>query len=277
VLSWAVAEGDRVPADAVLLTLDPRRQQARLEEARFRLAEADARLAELAHGARSETIQAARAALSSARAAQADAESEYTRVAELRSRDLVSASSLDQALAARDQRRAETEAAAAALEELTVGTRPEQVEQAAAAVDAAKAAVRGQELTLERLVVRAPRAGIVDALPFHPGDQPPVGAELVSLLVGDAPYARVFVPAGRRTELTPDAEFEIRIEGIDAPFTATVRSVRREPSFTPYYALTGDDASRLVFRAELMLRGDAAAALPAGLPLTAIPLDDGRE
>jgi HlyD family secretion protein len=269
VLHWAVTEGERVESGAVLLEQDARRQDARIAEAQGQLAASEARLAELAHGARVETIDAARANLARARAAQADAEAEYARVEEVRKRELVAASALDQALAARNQRRAETQSAEAQLRELTQGTRPEQVEQAAAAVEAAKAALTALRLTRERLVVRAPRAGRVDALPFRPGDQPPVGAELASLLVGEAPYARVFVPAPRRAELAPGARFTVHVEGTDAPFAATLRSIRSEPSFTPYYALAGDDASRLVYRAELVL--DGAADLPAGLPVTAVP------
>ena len=268
VLRWAVAEGQRVEAGAVVLELDARRQDARIAEAASQLALADARLAELTHGARVETIDAARANLSRARAAQADAESEYTRVAELKQRELVAASVVDQALAARNQRRAETQGAEAQLRELTQGTRPEQIEQAAANVAAARAALDTLKLTRERLTVRAPRAGRVDALPFHPGDQPPVGAELVSMLVGDAPYARVFVPAPQRASLDVGARFTVTVEGVATPFTATLRSIRSEPSFTPYYALAGDDATRLVYRAELLL--DGGADLPAGLPVSAV-------
>jgi HlyD family secretion protein len=268
VLSWAVAEGDRVAAGDVLLELDPSRQDARLAELRGNLAQAEARLAELTHGARIETIEAARATLARARSAQADAEIGYERAAELLRRGLTSQAAFDQALAARDVRRAETAAAEAELTELTAGTRPEQIDQGAAAVEAAKAALREAELTRERLTVRAPRAGVVDALPFHPGDEPPLGAELVSLLVGETPYARVFVPAPHRASIKPGDAFEIRVEGVDAPIRGAVRSIRSEPNFTPYYALAGDDASRLVYQAEIVLEA-GAADLPAGLPLTA--------
>jgi HlyD family secretion protein len=269
VLRWAVAEGDRVEAGAVILELDARRQDARIARARGELAAAKARFAEATNGARIETIEAARANLARVRAAHADAEAEYRRVAELLGRKLVAQSVVDTALAARDQRRAESEAAEAQLRELTAGTRPEQIEQAAAAVEAARAALAELELARERLTVRAPRAGRIDVLPFRPGDQPPVGAELVSMLVGDAPYARVFVPAPRRTDVDIGARFDVYVEGIAAPFKATLRSIRSEPSFTPYYALAGDDASRLVYRAELLL--DGGADLPAGLPVTAVP------
>jgi HlyD family secretion protein len=277
VTRWAVAEGDRVAAGDVVLELDARRQEARIAQARANVAQARARLAELANGARIETIEAARATLTRARAAQADAEREYTRVAALRQRELVAAASVDQALALRDQRRADTANAEAQLQELTAGTRPEQIEQAVASVEGTKATLHELELTRERFTVRAPRPGVVDALPFDPGDQPPIGAELVSLLVGDAPYARVFIPASLRASFARGDKLEVRVEGLATVFSATVRSIRNEASFTPYYALAGDDASRLVYRAELVLEGGDAAQLPAGLPVTARRRSDGRD
>lgn len=269
VLSWSVAEGDRVEADAPLLALDPRRSDASVAQAQAALEQARARFSELTNGARPETISAAQAALASARATQRDAESEFTRAADLHRREVVSGSTLDRATAARDQSRANSAAAQAQLEELTRGTRPEQLEQAAAQLAAAQAALQAAQLQRERLQVRAPRAGRIDALPFKPGDQPPLGATVASLLVGDAPYARVFVPASQRALLKPGMAMQVEVEGIEQPFRAVVRSIGSEPGFTPYYALTGDDASRLAYRAELLLSGDGVAELPAGLPVRA--------
>ncbi|MCY1447767.1 hypothetical protein D9M71_644010 [compost metagenome] len=125
--------------------------------------------------------------------------------------------------------------------------------------------------------MRAPRDGRVDALPFRPGDQPPEGAEVVSLLVGDEPYARLFIPASIRARVDVGTRLRIHVEGVEQPFEARLRNIRSESSFTPYFALTGDDASRLVYRAEAVLQGDAARRLPAGLPLTAERIDDERQ
>jgi HlyD family secretion protein len=78
------------------------------------------------------------------------------------------------------------------------------------------------------------------------------------------------VPAPQRAQLKIGARFEVSVQGIETPFSATLRSIRSEPSFTPSYALAGDDASRLVYPAELLFEG--GADLPAGLPVTAVPL-----
>ncbi|WJN58239.1 HlyD family efflux transporter periplasmic adaptor subunit [Pseudomonas sp. SO81] len=269
ILAWKVAEGDRVEAGQLLLELDPRRQDARIAQARGEVDQAAARLAELSNGARSETIDAARATLARNRAELTDAERNFQRIAALYQRKQVAIAELDRSRAARDQASGATRSAEAQLRELTNGTRPEQLEQAGAALDAARGNLAQLEVGREHLSLRAPRAGVIDALPFKVGDQPPAGAELVSLLVGEAPYARVFIPASIRAQVQVGDAMRIHVEGIEQPFSAKVRSIRSEASFTPYYALTGDDASRLMYRAELVFEGEAARQLPAGLPLQA--------
>jgi HlyD family secretion protein len=80
------------------------------------------------------------------------------------------------------------------------------------------------------------------------------------------------VPETQRVGIKQGARFNIKVEGIEHPFTATALRIASEASFTPYYALTGDDASRLVYRAELGLEGAQARDLPAGVPCQATPV-----
>ena len=267
VLELAVAEGAAVKAGQLLLRLDPRRGDARLAQAEAGVAQQRARLEQALHGARSEQMDALRANLASAQAGLAEASKQYARYAELGGKQLVARASVDNARATRDRAAAQVAQAQAQLRELTSGTRPEEVAQAEAALHGAEATRDALKLDRERLLVRAPRAGRVDALPFKAGDQPPPGATVASLLVGEAPYARVFVPASVRVGVREGQEFVLTVEGSERQWHARVRSIAREPSFTPYYALTGDDASRLVYRAELVLTDAEAAARPAGVPV----------
>ncbi|MDM8349151.1 HlyD family efflux transporter periplasmic adaptor subunit [Pseudomonas sp. sp1636] len=269
ILRWHVAEGDRVEAGQLLLELDPRRQDARIAQARAEVAQAEARLSELSNGARVETIEAAQATLARNRAELTDAERNFQRFDTLYRHRQVAIAELDRARTSRDQARAATRNADAQLRELTHGTRTEQLQQAAASLQAVRANLARLQLDRDHLSLRAPRAGRVDALPFKPGDQPPVGAELASLLVGDAPYARLYIPASQRTRFELGDALRVTVQGVEQPFAATLSSIRSEASFTPYFALSGDDASRLMYRAELRLQGDGARRLPAGLPLSA--------
>ena len=214
VLNWQVAEGDQVAAGQLLLQLDPRRLDAQLAQASAEVAQAQARLDELSNGARSEVIDAAQAALVRARADATAAAQNFQRIDALYQRKQVAIAELDRARASRDESAAAVRSADAQLRELTNGTRPEQLAQASAALQAAASRLEQLQLNRQHLDVRAPRAGRVDALPFRVGDQPPLHAEVVSLLVGEAPYARLFVPASQRRRLNIGDRLSISVEGI---------------------------------------------------------------
>ena len=267
-----VNEGDQVAADQPLLTLDPRRVQAQLDAAQADAQRLGAALDELRKGARSETIDASRAALARAQTTAANARITRDRAAEMRRKGLNSQADLDNATTALSQASADANAARANLDQLLHGTRAEDLAQGEAAVAQAQASVAQLQVTLSHLSVHAPRAGRVDALPFKLGDRPPANASVVSLLVGEAPYARVYVPEAQRASVQQGARFNIHVDGAAQAFTATLARIRSEASFTPYFALSGDDASRLTYRAELVLDGAAARKLPAGLPCQATPL-----
>jgi HlyD family secretion protein len=271
-----VAEGDHVEADQLLLTLDPRRTQAQVGGIQADVQRLTAALDELRHGARAETIDASRAALARTQTTAANAKLARDRAADIRGRGLNSQVDLDNAETALRQASADTSVARANLAELLHGTRSEDLAQGEAALAQAQANLAQLQITLQRLNVQAPRAGRVDALPFKLGDHPPAGASVASLLVGEAPYARVFVPEPRRAQMQPGARFTMQVAGVAHAFTATLARIRSEASFTPYYALTGDDASRLTYRAELLLDGADAHSLPAGMPCQAQLLDNAK-
>ena len=269
IIAIDVVEGQKVSAGTALLHLDPRRADARIAQANAQLQGVEAALAELEAGTRSETIATARANLASAQASVGNAKKERDRIAAIRARGLVAQVALDNAQTVLATANANAAALRAQLDEQVNGARSQTIDQAQASVAAARAEQDAAQLNRQRLDVVAPRDGRVDALPFKLGDQPPQGATVVSLLSGAAPYARIFVPSSRRAALVDGMTCKVLVQGADAPYTATLRGLRSDPAFTPYYALTGDDASRLVYRAELVLQGDKARALPAGLPVQA--------
>ena len=263
-----VREGQAVAAGEPLLSLEPSRGQAQLAAAQAEVARQRELLQELRNGARSEELDQARAALAAARALARDARAYHARVQPLGQRQLVAASEVDRARAAAASAEAQVAAAQAVLAELENGTRPEQVAQAEAALAAAEARLAAQGVTTGQLEVVAPRAGRVDTLPYRAGDQAPVGAPLAVLLVGDAPYARIYVPEALRAQVRVGAAARVLV-GADGgrAYPGRVRMVRSEPVFTPYYALSGKDAARLSWLAEVLLEGEGVGELPAGLPL----------
>jgi HlyD family secretion protein len=262
-----VREGDVVTAGMPLLQLDSRTAKARLAEATAAASVAEHRLAELVKGPRAQEIQEARAALASAESSERTAQSEFTRIENLVERRLLSQSQLDNARAQRDTAASLHKQAQARLDLLLEGTRREEIEQAEAELERARAALTEVETSLARHTVVAPRAGKIEALPFKLGERPPAGAPVIVMLADSVPYARVYVPETRRAQIAPGTRVQVSIDGTERVFAGTARFISAQAQFTPYYALTQEDRSRLSYLAEIDLTEPEARALPSGIPV----------
>lgn len=267
IVSIAVKEGDRVEAGATLLALETTRTDAQTRASAAEAQRQREALAELEAGTRAEQIAQAGAQVAAAEAQARDAQAYAARLRPLGARDLVATADVDRAVAAARSAEARLRQAREALNEARRGARSERIAQARSAVRAAEAQVDAQTATLRKLDIVAPRAGRIDSLPYRLGDQAPVGAPLALMLVGDAPYARVYVPEPLRANVAPGTAARVRVDGRETTFRGRVRSIRSDPSFTPYYALAGKDAARLSYVAEIVLEN--AGDLPAGLPVRA--------
>jgi HlyD family secretion protein len=103
---------------------------------------------------------------------------------------------------------------------------------------------------------------------FQLGERPAAGATVAVLLDSARSFARVYVPEYLKSGLRPGMRVEVRVDGLDHSLQGLVRWVSSDASFTPYFALTEYDRSRLSYLAEIDLAD--AAGLPAGVPLVAM-------
>jgi len=266
IVALRVREGQQVAAGTHLMQLEPARTQSQLQSLQAQASGREQALQELVAGPRSEHIAQAQAQLAAAQAQARDASAYYARLQPLGRQQLVAAADVDRARAAAGNAQAQVRAAQQALLELQRGNRIEEVAQGQAALRAAQAEAAVQAVNLDKLDVVAPRAGRVDSLPYKLGDQPPLGAALAVMLVGDAPYARIYVPATLRGRIAIGQRLQVSVDGSSQAYEGRVRMIRSEPVFTPYYALSGSDAERLSYLAEVQLP-NSANALPVGVPV----------
>ena len=276
IVSLPFAEGASVKAGDVIAVQDRALSSAEVDAARAQLAEAESRLEELKNGPRSTTIRAATARRDAARAQRDDAVRERDRLLGLVQRSLVSKSDADRQVAAADAAEASLREAEADLHELQEGTRAEQLDQARKAADSARANLAGLQTSSSRLEVRAPIDATIDALPYRVGEKPIKGATVAVLLARSAPYARVHVPEPIRARVRTGTPATIRVDGMQKTFRGKVRFVASEAEFTPYYALTAADRSRLSFLGEVAFEDSDAQQLPSGVPVdVTLDLDAG--
>lgn len=261
-----VKEGDQVEAGQIILRQDASRWNARLERNRAEYGEATARYAESLEGPRAERVQEAEARYQGAEHVLSIRQRELQRLEKVLERQFVSQDTVDKARANRDAARAERDATQAAVRELKNGTRQEEREQARQFKRRTEAELANATVDLDRLTLRSPVVGRVDSLPLMAGNHPQTGAVLAVLLAGSAPYARVYVPETLRTAFKIGLSVVVHFDGTSNTYPGVVRSVRADPVFTPFYALTERDRHRLSYIAKIDLSGDASA-LPVGAPL----------
>lgn len=268
IVALAVQEGDPVTPGQLLITQNDERVVARLDEAEAVVGRIEALLAEQLQGPRSETIEAARARVSQLRIELDFQTGELQRLTGLRQRNLTSAESVALAQRLRDTAQAALEGAQAQLTELENGTRPEQLEQTRFSLQQAQAQQRQLEIERQRHRLLAPVAGVVDSLLFEVGERPMPGTVVAVLLAGNQPHARVYVPETYRVGVHPGDPVRVRVDGLAGLLDGTVRWIAGEASFTPYFALTENDRSRLSYVAEISLP-ELPDRLPEGVPLEA--------
>ena len=160
-------------------------------------------------------------------------------------------------------------AAMESLERLLNGTTLEELQQAEAVLAAAEADVQSARINLERNRLLAPVDGSVDKVLYQLGERPAPGTTVAVLLDASRVFARIYVPADLRARVRPGEMLDVRIDGVVGVRQGTVRWVSSDASFTPYFALTEHDRSRLSYLAEIDL--DGMEQLPSGLPLEAAP------
>ena len=265
VIRLHVREGDAVDSGMLLIEQDSAKLQIALSRAEAEEALALARLREAEAGPRAQEIDRARAQLASMRSALATAEHELERQQSLITQSYASQSTVNILQGQVDVAGAQVREADALLAELLEGTRSEQVDQARAAHAASQSRTRDLQVDLDRTQVRAPLAGVVEVVPFRPGERPQKGQTIMVLLSSAQTFARVHIPEPLRTRLNPGDAARFRIDGHPSDYSGRIRWISSTAAFTPYYALTQHDRSRLAYLAEIDLMDDVD--LPNGVPV----------
>jgi len=265
IIAIHVIDGQMLKVGELILEQDPARLEIKLAQQAALRNQAAARLAELQRGPRPEAIREARAQLASKQAVSKNSAANLARAKEVFERDLSDQQTLDFATTRNKTAIAVEQAARESLNSLLNGTTIEELQQAVAALEAAEAVVGQLQLDIERLKIYAPVNGMLDKRLYQLGERPQPGATIGVILDDSRVYARVYVPESIRASVQPGAELDVRVDGNNRVLTGEVRWVSTDASFTPYFALTQHDRSRLSYLAEIDVPD--AAKLPSGVPL----------
>jgi HlyD family secretion protein len=265
VLEVSIERGQSVALGAPLARLDDGLERPLRELRVAEIAAAEAQLALLRKGARSEELRAAEADI----AALAAQEQTLGRSLERQSRlQAVGASpesvidSVSAELRTTSERRRALEQR---LKALRGGARAEELAAAAAHVDAAKASLHVLDTRLSRYAIAAPAAGHVVDVHVKVGEMVGPGAALATLADLDHPFVDVFVPQARVAGLAVGQGASVRVDGLAAPLRGRIEHVFPRTEFTPRYLFSESERPNLVVRVRVRV-DDPKHALHEGLP-----------
>lgn len=264
-----VAAGDPVKKGQVVAQFDDQLQQAMVAKVKAQFMQAQANLEKVLNGARAEEVAAANAAVAAAKATSLQSEANFERTQRLVKDRLASQDTLDRATASRDENLAKLESAQQQLNELTSGSRIEDIHIAKAQLQAADAELTIQQKHLNDLTITATRDGILDNLPWHVGERVTQNSPVAIVLAAGAPHARVYIPEPYRAKLSRGMQLMVKVDGISTAYSGTLTWIANDPAFTPYYALNQEERARLMYLAEVTLP-KSAENLPSGVPAQVI-------
>jgi HlyD family secretion protein len=263
----AVERGTQVKAGDPLFTLEQENEAAARREARERLRNAEAVLADLRKSKRPSEIEAVRAQLAQAEAAARFSRIQLQRAEELVAQNFLPRDRVDEARATHDrdvQRVAELKAQLATA---LLGARPDEIKAAEHNVEAAKAALAQAEWKLDQKSVKAAVAGLVQDTYFVHGEWVNANQPVVSLLPPQNIKARFFVPERELGAIRLGQKLALACDGCPAPIPAVVSFISPQAEYTPPVIYSQQERAKLVFLVEARPAPEDAVKLHPGQPL----------
>ena len=270
VLSLSYKEGARVAQGDLLAVIDHASLDIQLRQAEAGVRLAEAQLALLVKGARSEDIRQAEAALTQADSAFKVAGDDATRMRELFKTGSVTSKQRDDAEARLTVATAQRSSGAEALGKLRRLARPEEIQAAEARLAQARAGAELLAKTISDCTITAPAGGIVTHKAVEAGELVMPGATVVTLADLDSVYVMIYVTELEIGRIKLGDGVEVRIDAFpERAFPGKITYISPQAEFTPKNVQTKEDRVKLVFGVKVEIENKDGLLKP-GLPADAV-------
>jgi HlyD family secretion protein len=260
-VSIAVKKGAQVHAGDVLARLSAVELTAQADQARAALAAAIANRNNVYAGVRREQVDSLKAAIAKAGARQDYVQAQLTRTSTLARQSFESQQSLDQAESDAASASADVAEAQANYDAAVAGPTREERAIADAQVLAAAAAVAVLERRLDKMILRAPAAGVVSVIAAEVGENVHAGQPILMVAAAGEQWFSFNVREDHLNRLAMGETASVIRNGTDGATKAVITELRPLGTFATWQAerIIGDHD-----RSTLRLRLDPVAE-PAGL------------
>ncbi|HAL62343.1 MAG TPA: hypothetical protein DCP08_08065 [Chloroflexi bacterium] len=188
---------------------------------------------------------------------------------EMRDNPLAAQAQVDAALAQYEMAQADVAAAQAQLDALRAGPTEHQVEMARAQVQGAEASLKALEVQLEKMSLKAPRAGLILQRMVNKGEIAAPGSSLLRLADLDTVTLMVYVPEPQIGRVKVGQEAQVEVDSYPGQsFAGRVVFIASEAEFTPQNVQTKEQRATLVFGVKIEIPNPGHRLKP-GMPADA--------
>ncbi len=244
-----VREGERVTRGQLLGRLDSTRFESAVRELEARLEQARQKLAELESGSRPQEIRKAEADVAAARASLLDAQQRYRRTEKLVREKVAPQQTLDDVRSQLDVARARLEAVREALSLAKEGPRKETIAAARASVAQIEALLTRARKDLHDTRLFAPADGTIRSRILEPGDIASPLRPVFTLAKLEPVWIRTYIPEPMLGRITPGMPARILTDSFpDKHYPGWVGYISPSAEFTPRNVETPALRTRLVYQ-----------------------------
>lgn len=209
-------------------------------------------------------------ALYQALAARDGAERKLEILMEMRDNPLSVQAQVDAALAQYEMAQADVAAAQAQLDALRAGPTEHQVDMARAHLQEAEANSKALEVQLEKMGLKAPRAGLILERMVNEGEIAAPGSPLLRLADLDTVTLIVYVPEPQIGRVKVGQEAQVEVDSYPGQsFAGRVVFIAPEAEFTPQSVQTKEERATLVFGVKIEIPNPDHRLKP-GMPADAL-------
>jgi len=262
-----VDEGDRVAQDDLLAVLDGAPVEDRVAQAEAEIAAAQANLARLENGNRSQDVAAAQARADAAAATLAEAQGDLARREPLVSAGAISRNQWEETRLAARTAEARLREARAALSLQQVGARSEDIAAARAQLARAEAARAATSTDLGDTRLLAASEGTVVTRAAEPGSLVQPGQTVLTISIDRPLRVRAYVGETDLSRIRPGMAVNVQADGNDKVYRGQIGFISPRAEFTPRTVETEDLRADLVYQVRITV-ADADGGLRQGQPVT---------
>lgn len=259
--------GDSARAGEPAFALEHGHESAARQEAASRLLRAEALLADLRKGARTDELAVIAAELRAAQSALALSRANLARDTKLAANAFIAPARIEQARAGVTTDQTRVQQAAARLRTAQSGARGDQVAAAEQEAEAARAQLAQAEWQLTHKTQSVPTGGLVSEVAYRVGEWVPAGAPVVTILPAANIKVRFFIPEGRLARVATGQGVIVSCDGC-APLKARISFVAPQAEFTSPLIYSAENRAALVFMLEATPDAGQAQTLHPGQPVS---------